>query len=87
MTSGRAEVVKSRSFWSRPIIASRTGPPTSASSSPASANTGAELVDDRADAVQLRADAALDLDDRERGQGGVGHDRPLYVPVRVVPNN
>ena len=38
VTSGRAEVVKSRSFWSRPIIASRTGPPTSASSSPASAN-------------------------------------------------
>ena len=37
VTSGRAEVVKSRSFWSRPIIASRTGPPTSASSSPASA--------------------------------------------------
>ena len=38
VTSGRAEVVKSRSLWSRPSIASRTGPPTSAISSPAAAN-------------------------------------------------
>ena len=40
---------------------------------------GSELVDDRPDAIELGADAALDLDDRERGQGGVGHDGPVYV--------
>src|SRR3954452_4647414 len=38
VVSGRAEVVKSRSLWSRPSIASRTGPPTSAISSPAREN-------------------------------------------------
>src|SRR4051812_44443012 len=37
VTSGRADVVKSRSLWSRPSIASRTGPPTRAISSPAAA--------------------------------------------------
>ena len=39
VSSGRAEVAKSRSVCGRPSIASRTGPPTSASSWPASANT------------------------------------------------
>ena len=43
---------------------------------------GAELVDHRADPVQLLADPALDLDDREGLQCGVGHDRPVYVPAR-----
>ena len=38
VSSGRAEVVKSRSLCRRPSIASRTGPPTSASSWPASVN-------------------------------------------------
>ena len=38
VASGRAEVVKSRSLCSRPSIASRTGPPTSAICSPAAAN-------------------------------------------------
>ena len=36
--TGRAEVAKSRSFWCRPSMASRTEPPTRASSSPASRN-------------------------------------------------
>ena len=40
-------MVKSRSLWCRPSIASRTGPPTSASSWPAVAEAPAELVDDR----------------------------------------
>ena len=35
VVSGRAEVVKSRSLWSRPRMASRTGPPTRAICSPA----------------------------------------------------
>src|SRR5690349_4602332 len=38
VSSGRAEVAKSRSLCGRPSMASRTGPPTSASSWPASAN-------------------------------------------------
>ena len=38
VVSGRAEVVKSRSLCSRPSIASRTGPPTSAICSPAAVN-------------------------------------------------
>ncbi len=37
ISSGRAEVVRSRSLCCRPSIASRTGPPTSASSCPAAA--------------------------------------------------
>ena len=66
VTSGRAEVVRSRSFWRRPSIASRTGPPTRASSSPAAANRAPELVEDRRDAVQLGADATLRVGDLER---------------------
>ena len=46
---------------------------------------GAELVDDGTDPVELSPDAALDLDDRERRQGGVGHDGPVYVPGWLGP--
>ncbi len=38
VVAGRAEVVKSRSLCSRPSMASRTGPPTSAICSPAPVN-------------------------------------------------
>ena len=79
VTSGCAEVAKSRSLSRRPSIASRTGPPTSASSSPASAKSAPSSSMTDPDAGQLGADAALDLDDRERGRGGVGHDGPVYA--------
>ena len=77
VTSGRAEVVKSRSVWSRPSIASRTGPPTRASSSPASANRAPSSSMTGADPVQLGLDAPLHVDDQERGQRGVGHGRAV----------
>ena len=48
VTSGRAEVVKSRSFCSRPSIASRTGPPTSAICLARGREAGAELIGHRA---------------------------------------
>ncbi len=85
VVSGRALVVKSRSFCWRPIIASRTGPADQGQLLAGVGEAGAELVDDGTDPVELCPDAALDLDDRERRQGGVGHDGPVYVPGWLGP--
>ena len=78
ISSGRAEVVRSRSLCRRPSIASRTGPPTRASSCPASANRGPELVDDRGDPVELGGDVALGVGQPDApGRSAVccvGHD-------------
>ena len=73
MSSGRAEVVKSRSVCGRPSIASRTGPPTSASSWPAVGEPRSELVDHRRDPLQLHAHVAAGARPR-CGSAGAGAD-------------
>ena len=77
VSSGRAEVVKSRSLCSRPSIASRTGPPTSASSLAGGAEPGAELVDDRRDPA---APDGAGCTRRQRGRSGRRTTERAAVP-------
>ena len=76
ISSGRASVVKSRSLVARPSSASRTGPPTIASSCPAAANASARVA------------TTGRLGERAEARDALGHvEHASSLPSRAPPSD